>query len=159
MLTRVARVVLVASIFLSHSSKDKPFARRLTASLRARGLNVWLDAAEMLPGDSLVGKIEAAVGHVDYLGVVLSCNSVVSPWVLKEVRVALQQEISGKKIVVIPFLYTDCDIPVFLVDKIYADFRNPENYDNAVDAIIQRVRRDSNEEDTNMFDALRWEGR
>ena len=43
---------------------------------------MWLDEAEMLPGDSLIGKIEAAVGRVDYLGVVLSRNSVVSPWVL-----------------------------------------------------------------------------
>jgi hypothetical protein len=45
----------VPSIFLSHSSADKPFARRLAGDLRARGVRVWLDEAEIGIGDSLIG--------------------------------------------------------------------------------------------------------
>ena len=117
------------SIFLSHASGDKPFVRRLFQDLTSRGIRAWLDEAELKPGDSLISKISTAIDQMDFLGVVLSEQSVDSEWVQREVAMALNQEISGKKVKVIPLLLTDCKRPGFLLDKVYIDFRNNSEYD------------------------------
>lgn len=128
-----------SSIFLSHSSKDKTFARRLAADLTAYGLRVWIDEAEMQVGDSLIGRLEDAIDEMEYLAVILSPHSVESEWVLKEVRMAMHREIAGKKVVVLPLLYQDCVLPGFLRDKIYVDFRNADDYEQGVQAIVKRA--------------------
>ena len=45
-------------VFLSHSSKDKEVVRDIAEQLRANDLNVWFDAWEIRPGDSIPAKIE-----------------------------------------------------------------------------------------------------
>src|SRR5689334_12713735 len=100
------------SIFLCHSVKDKDFVRRLATDLTAGGIKVWVEEAEMHIGDSLIEKIEVAIGQVQCLGAVLSPDSVSSPLVLKEVRIALHREFAGKRLVVIPILYRDCELPI-----------------------------------------------
>jgi len=130
------------SLFLCHSAKDKDFAHRLATDLNARGIGVWIDEAEMRIGDSLIGKIEEAIDQVDCLGVVLSPDSVSSEWVLKEVRIALHTEFAGKRLIVIPLLYRNCELPSFLLDKACVDFRNPSNYGAAVQEVIRYVHHD-----------------
>jgi hypothetical protein len=45
-------------IFLSHATEDKErFVVKFAEKLRTRGVDVWLDKWEILPGDSLVDKI------------------------------------------------------------------------------------------------------
>lgn len=128
------------SIFLSHNSKDKPFARRLASELERSGARVWIDEAEILVGDSLIRKIEDGISSTDYLGVVLSPNSVNSPWVQREVETALTKEICGKRVFVLPFLYQDCEIPPFLSGKAYADFRTDDGYYDALNAVKKRLK-------------------
>lgn len=65
----------MSSIFLSHSSNDKPFVRKLAADLRRAGFYVWVDEAEIKVGDSLIEKIEDGIDNTDFLGVVISQNS------------------------------------------------------------------------------------
>ena len=49
----------MVSVFLSHSSKDKPFVRELASFLGTDGLiKVWLDEREILPGQNIVSGIE-----------------------------------------------------------------------------------------------------
>ena len=126
------------SIFLSHSSKDKSFARRLARDLEARGLRVWIDEAEMLPGDSLIRSQEQAIQSTDYLGVILSPNSVLSEWVQREVEVALVEEIRGRRLKVIPILYGSCEVPGFLATKVWADFSTPRSYRKGLDVLVRR---------------------
>ncbi|WP_213958226.1 MULTISPECIES: toll/interleukin-1 receptor domain-containing protein [unclassified Variovorax] len=52
---------------MSHSHADKAFVRRLSVDLGALGAHVWLDEAELMVGDSLFEKIEAAIDQVDHL--------------------------------------------------------------------------------------------
>jgi hypothetical protein len=137
-----AGALVPKSIFLCHSSKDKEFARRLATDLRARGLRVWIDEAEIKVGDSLIGKIEAGLDEADYLGAILSKTSVQSEWVLKELRVAMHREIDGRRVVVLPLLYQDCPLPAFLRDKLYIDFRDPINYQAGVIQIVNRAAAD-----------------
>jgi TIR domain len=45
-------------VFLSHSSKDKPFVRDLAAALEAGGeIKVWLDEREIDYGQNIVLRI------------------------------------------------------------------------------------------------------
>lgn len=129
----------MGSNFLSHNSADKPFVRKLAADLRRNGFYAWVDEAEIKLGDSLIDKIEEGIETTDFLGVVLSQNSINSEWVKREVRVALTQEIHGKKVKVLPILLEQVDIPAFLSDKKYADFTLEEKYKDSLRLIIDRL--------------------
>src|SRR6516162_9728741 len=115
-----------SKIFVSHSSKDKPFVRKLVEALKKHLLNVWVDEAGLKVGDSLVGKISQALKDADYLVIVLSQASVSSRWVEQELNAALTNQISGKGIV-LPVLLEDCELPMLLRDRLYADFRTDFN--------------------------------
>jgi hypothetical protein len=116
------------SIFLSHSSKDKFFVRRLAQDLQARGVRVWLDEAEINVGDSLTEKIGAAINEMDFVAVVLSHNSVGSNWVQKELEIALNKELAKRQVVVLPVLLEKVEMPPFLRDKKYADFSADDKF-------------------------------
>ena len=131
----------MSSIFLSHNHRDKPFVRRLGQDLQAEGILVWIDEAEILVGDSLIGKIETGIDGMDYLGVVLSNNSVQSEWVNREVRIALDREINHRRVTVLPILIEECPIPGFLRGKAYADFRSNDNYGAAFQELLRSLKR------------------
>lgn len=129
----------MTGIFMSHSSADKPFARRLGNELRGYGASVWIDNAEIRVGDSLIAKISEGISTTDYLVVLLSKASCESEWVQREVNIALTQEIHGKTVKVLPCLLEDCTIPPFLLDKKYADFRQVSDYVRARSALVQKL--------------------
>lgn len=120
-------------VFLSHSSRDKPFVRDLANSLISDGYNVWLDEAEIKIGDSLIDKLSDALDSMDYFVITLSKNSVNSKWVQEELKVALTREFKERKIIVLPIKIEDVDMPTFLLDKLYGDFSDfkkiKSNYD------------------------------
>jgi hypothetical protein len=111
------------SVFISYSSKDAHFVEQLASALVANRVHIWLDKWEMQVGDSLLDKIQSALTTSDYLLVVLSKASVESEWCRKELKAGLMRELEEKKTHVIPIIIEDCEIPIFLRDKKYADFR------------------------------------
>lgn len=127
------------SIFLSHNRKDKPFARKLVEPLVRHGIRVWIDDAEIKYGDSLIRKIHEGIQGVEYLGVILSPQSVKSNWVQQELEAALTMSISGQNMKVIPILYEDCDVPIFLQNLVYADFRNPNVFELNMERLIYSI--------------------
>jgi hypothetical protein len=48
-------------VFLSHNSIDKPWVIKLKKALEARGLKVWLDKDEILPGDLFAEALERGI--------------------------------------------------------------------------------------------------
>lgn len=129
----------MGSIFLSHSSKDKPFVRKLSNDLQRLGHYTWIDEAEIKIGDSLIDKIGSGIAHTDYLGIVLSNNSIESEWVKREVEIALTQEINGKFYKVLPIRIDNCEIPLFLSGRRYADFRTDEIYKSSLNEIANTI--------------------
>ncbi|MCY9798272.1 toll/interleukin-1 receptor domain-containing protein [Citrobacter braakii] len=127
------------SVFLSHNHNDKPFVRKLARDLENHGVRYWLDEAEMKIGDSLIQKIREGIDSVDYFAVVLSPDSINAPWVVNELDVAMNHQIKGKKIKVLPIMLKECDPPGFLVGKLYADFRDQDNYVEAFKRLIQSI--------------------
>ncbi len=120
----------MSSVFLSHNSKDKPWVRLLAQRLISDGVVVWLDEAELNIGDSLIEKIASGIKEMKFVAAILSKNSIESTWVQKEISLAMSKEISGRKVTVLPLLIEKCDLPASLSDKLYADFTNPDNYEN-----------------------------
>ncbi len=126
-------------VFLSHSWADKPTARLLATRLADRGIRVWLDEDEIKIGDSLIEKIREAIDVVEYVVVLLSETSVRSEWVRREVDVAMNQEIDGKRVKVLPVRLDECDFPGFLLGKLYADLRREDQTDSVVEMIERRL--------------------
>lgn len=129
----------VPSAFISYSSQDSKFAERLATDLKKRELGVWFDRWEIRVGDSLTEKIGRGIRENDYLIVVLSPHSVASEWVRKELSEAMQREIKEKRVVVLPVLLKSCELPAFLPDKKYADFRR--SYEEGLAELVRGIKR------------------
>lgn len=127
------------SIFLSHTHADKPFVRKLAADLEAHGIRYWLDEAEIRVGESLIEKIRQGLDGVDFVAAVLSPNSIGSPWVQRELDVAMNQEIAGRQTKVLPILYRQCELPGFLLGKFYADFTDEQNSPSALKRLVESI--------------------
>lgn len=101
-------------VFISHSSKDKPFVRRLKKDLELNYIESWFDEDELLPGDSLMDKLSTALKDSTHFMIVLSPNSVVSDWVKFELDNALKYVEDETLSKIIPIHYRECDIPKIL---------------------------------------------
>jgi tetratricopeptide (TPR) repeat protein len=94
----------VPDLFISHSSADDAFVRRLRQGLEEHGVDAWIDSRELLPGGLLEPDITGAIEAASAFAVVVSPNSLQSKWVGKELHFALEvQQRRGKdKYAVIP---------------------------------------------------------
>ena len=119
---------IMPSVFLSHTSFDKPFVEKLANDLIRLGIKVWFDKWEIKTGESLTWKIEEGIRANEYLGIVLSPQALASEWVRSELGAAWVKQMNLKKVIILPILYQDCDVPLFLQDRKYADFRNDYSY-------------------------------
>ncbi len=129
----------MSKIFLSHTSVDKPFVRTLAIDLRRNGHTVWIDEAEINIGDSLIGKIREGLDEVDFVAVVLSKASIQSQWVQKEIEIASNREIEEKKVVVLPLIIENVELPGFLKGKLYGDFSKKEEYETKLDLLLRSL--------------------
>lgn len=127
------------SIFLSHTESDKSFVRKLASDLESHGVRYWLDEAEIKVGESLIEKIRQGIDGVDYVAAVLSPKSVSSPWVQRELDVAMNQEILGQRVKVLPILHQKCELPGFLLGKFYADFTDANNYADSLKRLVESM--------------------
>ncbi|MEY2480639.1 MAG: hypothetical protein QOI04_1566 [Verrucomicrobiota bacterium] len=125
------------SVFLCHSSKDKPFARRLADDLARHGVQVWIDEAEVKVGDSLLQTIESGLERSDYVVVILAGSAATRPWVSRELSAAFHLEIARKRNVILPVLLKNARVPLFLRGKKYADFR--VSYDLGISELVDAI--------------------
>ena len=88
----ISKPIEFYSVFISYSSKDKPFARRLHDQLQARGIRCWLDEHQLLPGDDLYDQIDRGIRIWDKVLLCCSEAALTSWWVDKEITTAFEQE-------------------------------------------------------------------
>ena len=115
-------------IFVSHSSRDKPLAERMSLALELKGYTVWLDTKEILVGDDLVTEVFQGVADSNFVVVLLSEVSVQSNWVREEYSAAKVREIEESQVVILPAKIEECEIPPPLKTKKYADFSQSWDY-------------------------------
>lgn len=125
-------------VFVSHSSKDKPFIRKLVADLTAGGISVWLDEQRILVGDSIPERIGQGLAESDVFIIALSENSVSSEWVKRELDSALVGELSKRNIRILPMKLSECEIPEIIRNKKYADFTT--SYKSGFDELLRAIK-------------------
>jgi len=106
------------TIFISYSREDSHFAGRLATDLKAEGLTVWIDHADVKIGGSWPNAVEQGLQASSHVLVILSPSSVSSTNVTNEVTVASRE---AKNI--IPLLYRECKPPLQLSSLQHVDFR------------------------------------
>jgi len=109
-------------IFISHSTKNKPFVRQLVKDFESNGISAWVDEAELFIGDSLIDKIQENIDRCKFFAIIISKDMQNSSWVKTELKQALEMEIRENKVKILPIFLEHTEIPGFLRDKLYADF-------------------------------------
>lgn len=131
-------------VFISYSHKDGEFANKLGAHLVKQRANVWIDTWELNAGDSILDKIQEAIVESSALIILLSKDSVSSAWCKKELNAGLMRELDEGKVLVLPVLLDDCDVPVFLREKKYVDFR--KDFDIGLHELLDSIASVTNSE-------------
>ncbi|NJD01552.1 MAG: toll/interleukin-1 receptor domain-containing protein [Ruminiclostridium sp.] len=125
------------SVFISYNHKDEEFVEKLCQKLIQHNVPVWRDKWQLQLGDSIINSVQKALEKASFVCFVLSKNSVNSKWVEREITASLVREIEEKKFSILPLVIDDCKLPLFLRDKLYADFRM--DFDSGVKMILNAV--------------------
>ena len=112
-------------VFVSHNSKDKPMVRQLGTALKDRGLRVWLDEWELVPGRPWQEAVEEIIRTTNSAAVVVGSDGL-GPWEEPEMRACLDQFVR-RRLPVIPVLLPDAPskpvLPLFLQNFVWVDLR------------------------------------
>lgn len=127
-----------APVFISYSHGDKQLVEPFVSEIKHAGVRVLGDW-DFHPGDSLQAKISQSISRSGYLIVFLSPRSVASSWVQKELEIGINRELRDQRMRVLPIMLEECDVPLFLSDKLYADLR--DDPETAMDNILITLRR------------------
>lgn len=127
-------------VFLSHASEDKArFVIPFATSLRAKGIDVWLDKWEILPGDSLVDKLfEEGLKEAQAVLIVVSAASVNKPWVRQELNTAIINRIT-RQTKVIPVVLDKAEVPEALRSLVWEPIANLNDYGVSLDRIVAAI--------------------
>lgn len=129
---------ITRKVFLSHSSNDKPFVRKLSNKLQKDGFQSWVDEVEIKVGFSISNSIESGILTSGYFVIVLTPDAVSSEWVRRELDIATLREIRQKNIFVLPILLKDCTIPSMIATKKYANFK--DSFDNGYSELLEALK-------------------
>lgn len=116
-------------VFLCHASQDKPAVWKMYRYLKQRGIQPWLDQADLLPGQNWEVEIPSALFASDVILVCISKNSVNKEgFVQKEIAFALDkaQEKPEGTIFVIPVRLEECEVPRRLGMYQWVDYFRPD---------------------------------
>ncbi|MCC6667196.1 MAG: toll/interleukin-1 receptor domain-containing protein [Polyangiaceae bacterium] len=125
------------AIFISYSHEDRGFVEKLAQNLVLRKARVWIDRWELEVGDSLVSRVQEAIESSSALLVIMSEAAVRSEWCRRELSAGLLRELEERRVVVLPVRVDDCTFPIFLRDKVYADFRT--SFDQGLEAVLEGI--------------------
>ena len=134
------------SCFISYSTSDEEFARRLHESLQAKNIRTWFAPEDLKIGDRFRSRIDESIRIHDKLVLILSEPSINSAWVQREVETALEREDREKRDVLFPIRL---DESIFASDAAWArdvcrrhigDFRNWKSHDDYTKAFERLVK-------------------
>jgi hypothetical protein len=92
-------------VFISHSWKNKLQAQQIADELKAAGVEIWIDASNLLPGQSIQESIDSVLKDIDTVVLVWSQQASESDGVAAEVYTC-----SRLKKVIIPCLIDDTSL-------------------------------------------------
>jgi hypothetical protein len=89
-------------VFISYSSKDKPIADAVVASIENNSIRCWIAPRDILPGEDFPKAIIRAINESKVMVLIFSASANASPQVTREVTKAV-----SKGIIIIPFRIED----------------------------------------------------
>ncbi|HAX44471.1 MAG TPA: molecular chaperone Tir [Solibacterales bacterium] len=127
-------------VLISHASEDKQrFVVPLATRLRGSGVDAWMDAWEINPGDSLIDKIfNEGLKNSQAMIVVLSRHSIDKPWVREELNAGMVKKIT-EKLKLIPIRLDSCDVPECLKHTAWQDIADPSSFDVEFERILNSI--------------------
>lgn len=129
-------------IYISHSVKDKEFAKKLTKDLRDAGFDLFAYFDSISPGESISERIASAILESDAAIFILSKDSFESPWINSEIALARAQRERNKRSHIIPIVIDRAaEIPFFIKDLRYLDFSSEKNYNDNLPQLIDFLRK------------------
>jgi hypothetical protein len=122
-------------VFISYAREDETFVLNLASALKARGIPLWLDQWDILPGADWNRSIDRALHESRKVVIVLSPAAVVS----RQVRAEIQLAVDAEEKAVFPVLYNDCAVPRILRLYQFSDFREPRTFEAALDRLAEAL--------------------
>ena len=143
----VGKTIDYYSCFISYSSRDDAFARRLYADLQSNNVRCWFAPEDLKWGEKIHTGIDEAIRLHDKLILILSKHSIASGWVEHEVKTALARERKEKRTTLFPVRVDQAifDSPLPWTTEIrqkrnIGDFTNWKNHDDYQKAFILLLR-------------------
>src|SRR5262245_22358483 len=99
-------------MFVSYSSHDREHADRLVRALLMNGIPVWFDQFDIDVGDDIHTRIVAGIIDVEFVGVIITKNSMSSAWVNEELSLARQRELEEHRVILLPLLFEQMEVPL-----------------------------------------------
>lgn len=131
------------SVFLSHSSRDKPIVDAVFNELHKRDVRAWYDRYEIEPGDSITDKINEGLAS-SKLGLLFFSKNFLDPrsgWPTKEANYFFQKLMrEGKKNFVVLNIDLSVDeLPPLLQDLYFIDMSRPTAIDEVVEFVKKQI--------------------
>jgi hypothetical protein len=76
-------------VFLSYAHADRTLAQKVALGLKREGFDVWENLIDIFPGENWADKIAQALRESEAMVVLLTPNSLSSPYVNSEISYAL----------------------------------------------------------------------
>jgi len=131
------------SVFLCHSSGDKPAVRKLYHQLcKEKWIDPWLDEEKLDPGDKWNFEIRRAVRNADIVLVCISNSSINKEgFIQKEIRFALDvaDEKPEDTIFIIPLKLEECSVPDRLSDWQWVNYYEQGAYERLMRSLRKRA--------------------
>lgn len=131
------------SVFLCHSSTDKPIVREIYQRLESEPwLDPWLDEENLLPGQDWDMEIEKAVEAADAVIVCLSSNSISKEgYIQRELKFVLDIALEKPEgtIFIIPLRLDACELPRRLRSWQYVDYFPESQRERAYQKLLQSL--------------------
>ncbi|MFX0101021.1 MAG: toll/interleukin-1 receptor domain-containing protein, partial [Candidatus Hodarchaeota archaeon] len=126
-------------IFLSHSSKDKDFARKLEKELSANNIQVWIDEKDIRGGQPIPSKVLEGLAKTDLFIIIISKNSNTSKWVNFELQYMFNRQMKENRTIILPVYLEDCKLPPLIEIFKYFDFRDEKGYKSHLEELINNI--------------------
>jgi TIR domain len=101
------RAIDFYSCFIRYSSKNHDFAERLYVDLQSKGVRCWFAPEDLKLGDKFRQRIDESIRLHDKVLLILSEQSISSPWVEVEVESAIEREHKENRLVLFPVRIDD----------------------------------------------------
>jgi len=130
-------------VFISYGHADGEWVRVLASNLHREGFDVFLDIWEVVGGDRVTGRLEEGIRRSRSGILVCSPEGLSRPWVIEEYEALLRQAVHDPARRLIPVLLADAELPLFLGNRAWVDFRGAHTgplYDGALSELVEALR-------------------